>query len=237
MDTARARACNPLAVAVLGALWIAAVANWPLWRALAALPELASPRGALFGAAFLAVVAALLAASLAAFAWRRTIKPALALFVAVAALHAHFAGAYGTALDRALAASVLQTHAREALDLLTPGLAASVLLLAGPPIALLARVRLAPTPGLRQLGLNAAAALGALALAAALVAAFYADFAATLRNHKRLRYLVAPLNVFYAFAAHARATGARAGAPLAPAGAGAALAPLPRGARPPLLAL
>jgi hypothetical protein len=39
---------NPLTLAVLTALWIAAFANWPLWRALSALPEMASPRGALF---------------------------------------------------------------------------------------------------------------------------------------------------------------------------------------------
>ena len=40
---------HPLALVALAAVWIAATANWPLWRALAALPELRGLRLAVFG--------------------------------------------------------------------------------------------------------------------------------------------------------------------------------------------
>ena len=40
---------NPLTLALLAGAWIAALPNWPLWRALLTLPETgASPRGLLF---------------------------------------------------------------------------------------------------------------------------------------------------------------------------------------------
>ena len=51
------REWNPLTLALLTSLWVAAFANWPLWRALLALPENASPRGALFVTGFGAMIA------------------------------------------------------------------------------------------------------------------------------------------------------------------------------------
>src|SRR5947207_12895447 len=107
---------NPLTVAVVTALWIAAFANWPLWRALAGLPEMASWRGALFIAAFAAAVAALTLAVLALFAWRWTIKPVAALFLLAAALGAHFMGTYGVVLDPTMMVNVVQTDVRETRD-------------------------------------------------------------------------------------------------------------------------
>ena len=69
------REWNPLTLALLTALWIATAANWPLWRALFALPENASGRGALFVLGFAGLIAALTLLLLALAAWRRTIKP------------------------------------------------------------------------------------------------------------------------------------------------------------------
>ena len=53
---------NPLTLAVLAGAWLALLPNWPLWRALAALPEMATWRGALFIAGFAMMIAALCAA-------------------------------------------------------------------------------------------------------------------------------------------------------------------------------
>ena len=93
------RGWNPLTLALLAGLWIAALPNWPLWRALLALPETHSPRGALFVAGLGLMVAALTFALLAPLAWRPTIKPAIALLLVAAALGAHFMGSYGVVID------------------------------------------------------------------------------------------------------------------------------------------
>jgi len=104
---ARLRRLNPLTLALLAALWIAAVANWPLWRALANLPEMASVRGAIFIAAFGLAVAALTLALMALFAWRRIAKPVIALFLVSAALGAYFMSSYGVVIDPSMMVTVL----------------------------------------------------------------------------------------------------------------------------------
>src|SRR5438034_9028657 len=91
---------NPLTVALLASLWIAVLANWPLWRTLSSLPEMASARGAVFIVGFGIAVAALTFLPLALLAWRLTIKPAVALFLLAAAFGAHFIGTYCDVLDR-----------------------------------------------------------------------------------------------------------------------------------------
>ena len=60
---------NPITLAALASLWIATLANWPLWRALATLPEMASLRGALFMVGFAGIVAGLTGLVLVLAAW------------------------------------------------------------------------------------------------------------------------------------------------------------------------
>jgi lipid A ethanolaminephosphotransferase len=228
---------NPLTLAALASLWIATLANWPLWRALSALPEMGSMRGGLFIAGFGGMVAALMLALLAFAAWRHTIKPAIVLFVVSAALGAHFMGSYGVVIDPTMMTNVVQTNPRETLDLLSLRFFVSVLLLAGVPLLLLwwvpvQRLRLAA-----QLGRNAVAVLVSLLVLAALMFALFADLSATMRNHKSMRYLINPVNSFYALGAIAFERQARPSGPPQAIGADVRLLPRPAGAPPPLLLL
>ena len=102
----------------MSGLWIATLGNWPLWRALVALPETDSARGMVFVLGFATMLAALLAALLCVFAWRFSIKAVIGLFLISAALGAHFMGAYGVVIDPTMMANVLQTDLREASDLM-----------------------------------------------------------------------------------------------------------------------
>ena len=110
---------NPLTLAVAAGLWIATLCNWPLWRALAALPEMDTTRGLVFMLGFGAMIAALSTALLAFAAWRYTIKPTIALFLVSAALGAHFMGSYGVVIDPTMMTNVLQTNPSETLDLMS----------------------------------------------------------------------------------------------------------------------
>jgi lipid A ethanolaminephosphotransferase len=236
-DAAPTRGRNPLTLAVGAGLWIATLANWPLWRTLRALPEMESTRGWLFVAGFCGMVAALTIALLTLAAWRHTVKPAIALFVVSAALGAHFMGSYGVVIDPTMMTNVLQTNPRETLDLLSLRFVLSVFLLAGVPLILMWRV---PVQRLRlsaQLGRNAIALIVSVLVLAALVMALFADLSATMRNHKSLRYLVNPVNSFYALGALAFQSQARPSGP--PQVIGADVRQLPRAdaARPPLLML
>ena len=106
--TTIARRWNPLALALLASLWMAAFANWPLWHALIALPEMTTLRGAVTLVGFFIMVAALIFFLLAPLAWRWSIKPAIALFLLSAASGAYFMGAYGVVIDSTMMLNVLR---------------------------------------------------------------------------------------------------------------------------------
>jgi lipid A ethanolaminephosphotransferase len=129
---------NPLALAVGVSLWLAFVSNWPLWRALAPLPEMDSLQGWLFIAGFALMLACANLALLALGAWQRSIKPLATLLLLVAAAGAYFIGSYGVVIDPAMMVNVLQTDPREAGDLLGPKLLPALVLSACLAMALLA---------------------------------------------------------------------------------------------------
>ena len=240
-ETSKARSprahWNPLTLAALTALWIALFANWPLWRAIAALPEMASWRGALFIAGFGVMVAAVTFALLALFAWRRLIKAAATLLLLMAAPAAYFMGSYGIVIDPTMMVNVLQTDPRETRDLLSWRLFASVLLLAGVPMWWLWRRTLRTRSFAGQAWRNGAAIVGALVLVVAVFIASFAELASTMRNHKALRYLINPLNSVWALGVLAVEGGARPKGPPLPIGLDARAAARPPGAKPPLLML
>ena len=153
-DRAPAAGRNPLTLAALAGLWIATLTNWPLWRALRALPEMDSTRGMVFMLGFGLMVATLTMLLLVFAAWRHTIKPAIVLFVVSAALGAHFMGSYGVVIDPTMMTNVLQTNPRETLDLMGPRLLLSVMLLAGLPVLWLWRVQVQGLGVFAQLGRN-----------------------------------------------------------------------------------
>ena len=236
-DRTPARGWNPLTLAALAGLWIASLCNWPLWRMLSRLPEMASPRGALFMIGFGVMIAALLTGLLALLAWRHTIKPAIVFVVLSAAVGAHFMGAYGVVLDTTMMTNVLQTDAREVADLLSLQLLLSLLLLAALPLAWLWRRPVERRAFFAQSWRNLLTIVGALALIAALIGALFADLSSTMRNHRSVRYLVNPVNSFWALGVIAKKSTARPAGPLLPIGLDAR--PLAQAAsdRPPLLVL
>jgi len=228
---------NPLTLALLASLWIALLANWPLWRALHALPEMQGGRGALFIAAFGVIVAGLTALVLTLAAWRWSIKLAIGIFLFAAAFGAHFMGTYNVVIDSSMMTNVLQTDMRETRDLLSLRMALTVLVLAVLPMAWLWRRPLQAPGAWRQLGRNALGLAGILVLLVAVAAASFADLASTMRTHTSLRYLINPLNSFYALVALARDANARPAGPPTAVGTDVALAAPAPGAKPRLLLL
>ena len=209
---------NPLTLAGLASLWIAIPANWPLWKALNALPETASLHGALFVLCFAGIVGCLTALFLVLAAWPRVIKPVISVFFVTAALCAHFTGSYGAVIDPTMIVNVLQTHPHETRDLLDTRLLLSLLLLAVLPLLWLWRAPLRRQPAWAQLGRNALALLALCIALLALVVASFDDLSSTMRNHRSMRYLINPLNAFYGLAAAAVQANARPAGPLAQIG-------------------
>ena len=228
---------NPVTWAVLASLWLASVCNWPLWRALLALPEMQSARGGLFMLSMGLMITALSMAVLALLAWRRSIKPAIGVLLLAAAFGAHFMGTYGVVIDPSMMINVLNTDARETRDLLNLRMVFTVLVLAGLPLVLLWRARVARLSWTGQALRNGVALVGALSLLVSLAVLSFADLSSTMRNHKSLRYMVNPANSFYALGRLAAESQARPVGPPLAIGTDARLLPRAAGAKPPLLML
>ncbi|MFN7156742.1 MAG: phosphoethanolamine transferase [Acidovorax sp.] len=195
-----ARHLHPAWVVVLISTWLATACNVPLWREVAQLPGQGSLRGWGFAIAFALIVAAGNAALLALLAWRWTLKPAAAVLVVMAAFGAYFMLAYGVAIDASMLTNVLQTDVKEAGDLLNWRMLATVLALAVPPLWWLLRRPVLRLGALRHVAHNGLLLAGALAVITVCLLLVFQDFASTMRNHTKLRYLINPLNSVYALA-------------------------------------
>lgn len=233
-ELASARGSSPATVALLVAVWLGSVGNWPLWRAVLALPEMDGRRGLLFVAAMMLLVATLTALPLLLLAWRPLIKPVATIFLLCAAIAAHFMGSYGIVIDPTMMTNVLQTDPRESSALLSLPLLLHLLLLAGLPSLWLWRLPLNPASLARQVLRNLVIFAATLGLALAVLLLSFQSLSGTMRNHKSLRYMVNPLSSFWSLGTLAARTQARqAGPPLA-VGLDAHLL---AGAKPPLLML
>ena len=189
---------HPRWLVLLASLWIATVCNAALWRAVAGLPELSGGQSATVGVALGLVIALTSAALLSLLAWRWSLKPAVTLFLVSAAFGTYFMMAYGIVIDQSMIVNALQTDVRETRDLLNWRLAATVLALAVLPGVFVWRLKLSRPPMARLALSNGLGVLGALVLLVLVLGLFFQSIASVMRNHTQLRYLINPLNSFYA---------------------------------------
>ena len=193
-----ARGLHPACVVLWISVWMAAACNVPLWREVLHLPGNTGVRGWAFLAAFMVLVTAGNAALLSLLAWRWTLKPAVLVLVLMAAFGAYFMLAYGIAIDASMLVNVMQTDVKEAGDLLNLRMLGTVLILAVPPLLWLYRRPVQRLTALRHVAHNGLLLVGSIAVIVVCLLLVFQDFASTMRNHTKLRYLINPLNSVYA---------------------------------------
>ncbi len=231
----RLRAYNPAWLVVGVSLWMAVVANLPLWRELFQLRLINSPSGAAFAMGLASIIAATLTVLCSLLAWRWTLKPLLTLLLIAAAFGAHFMLSYGVVIDTTMMTNALQTDAREATGLLNLRLMAIVFVLGIVPSLVIWRLPLAYGPWARRLLQNLFLLMGAGVLLGLSVALSFQPLASTMRNHKQIRYLMNPLNSIYALGSLAVGSRARINSGVEPIGLDARAPVIAPGGRPPFL--
>jgi len=192
---------RPLWLVVLASIWIATVCNVALWRELSRLPGLSGGQLAVISVALVLVITLATTALLSLVAWRWTLKPAITVFLLSAAFGAYFMMAYGVVIDKTMMVNTLQTDVRETRDLLNWRLMATVLVLAVLPLVLLWRQKVRRASAARQLLGNFGTLAGASVLLVLVVFLFFQSIASVMRNYTHVRYLINPLNSFYALGA------------------------------------
>ena len=192
---------RPIWMVALASLWIATVCNAALWRELARLPGLDTSQAITISIAMSLVIALATAGLLSLLAWRRTLKPAITLFLLSAAFGTYFMMTYGVVIDKTMMVNTLQTDMRETRDLLNWRLAATVLVLAVVPGIFLWRQKIRQKSVARQALSNVFTVAASCALLVLVVLMFFQSIASVMRNHTQVRYLINPLNSFYALGA------------------------------------
>ncbi|MEO5795919.1 MAG: phosphoethanolamine--lipid A transferase [Rhodoferax sp.] len=198
-DSARTgRTRHPAWLVLIYSLWIATVCNLPLWREWSRMPELQNLRGLAVGLGFAVTIAAGMALLFSLLNWRWTLKPAITLSLFAAAFGAHFMLSYGVVIDTTMLVNALETDMRETRDLVNTQMLVTVLIMAVLPSIWLWRQRTPRRTALRQIGGNLLTAVLALGVLVGSLLLIYQDFSSLMRNHTEQRYLINPLNSFYA---------------------------------------
>ena len=230
-------AWHPAWVAVVGSLWLASLGNIALWMQVHQLPEVSGLRGFAFAMGFGAIITATLTLVLSLFNWRWLLKPVLTVFFFSAASGAYFMVSYGIVIDSSMITNVIQTDTKEALDLLNWRMLISFFLLGLLPSWVLWKTPVKSLRWAQQTFSNIFTGAASIVVIVAVLLAIFQDYASIMRNHTQLRYLVNPLNSFYAIGMVAAKPFQRNNQILLPMGRDAKVAALKPTDKPPLLLL
>jgi len=192
------KAWHPTWIALMGSLWLASVGNLALWLQIHRLPEVNGLRGLFFAIGFGVIITSVLTALLSFINWRWLLKPILTVFFLSAASGAYFMVSYGIVIDSSMITNVLQTDTKEALDLMNWRMLISLIFLGIMPCWFLWKMPLRSLSFKQQVISNTLTASASVVLIVVALLAVFQDFSSVMRNHTQLRYLVNPLNSFYA---------------------------------------
>ena len=231
------KAWHPAWVAVLSSLWLASIGNLALWQQVHQLPEVAGFRGLAFAVGFGAIIAAAITLIVSSLNWHGVLKPVLTVFFLSAASGAYFMVSYGIVIDSTMITNVVQTDTKEALDLMNWRMLISLVLLGILPSWAVWKTPLKPLRFSQAVISNTLTSVVSLVVIVAALLAIFQDFSSIMRNHTQLRYLVNPLNSYYAIGMVAAKPFQRDNKTLLPIGRDAQLAAQKANDKPPLLLL
>ncbi len=229
------KAWHPVWVALIGSVWLATIGNLALWEQVQQLPEVTGLRGLAFAIGFGTIITAATLAILSLLNWRALLKPVLTVFFLSAASGAYFMMSYGIVIDSTMITNVIQTDTKEALDLFNWRMLISFVFLGLLPSWLLWKTPLKSLAFGKQVLSNTATVVASLAIIVATLLAIFQDYSSIMRNHTQLRYLVNPLNSFYAIGMVAAKPFQRDQKTLLPIGRDAQVGALKASDKPPLL--
>jgi lipid A ethanolaminephosphotransferase len=201
------------------------------------LPEVSGLRGFAFAMGFGAIITAALTLILSLFNWRWLLKPVLTVFFFSAASGAYFMVSYGIVIDSSMITNVIQTDTKEAMDLLNWRMFISFFLLGLMPSWVLWKTPVKSLRWTQQAFNNTLTGAASIIVIVAVLLAIFQDYASIMRNHTQLRYLVNPLNSFYAIGMVAAKPFQRNNQTLLPMGRDAKVSALRPTDKPPLLLL
>lgn len=166
--------------------------NWRFWRETASIFWHGSLTDALFLLSLFGVLLFLTAAVLALIPGRLAMRITAALLCVIAAVSAYAADSLGIFIDKEMIRNLLETDRREAFALLNLRFALYALLLGALPALLILRTRIADIGWRRELLQRAGFLIIGSLVSGLMLFSFAPHYSSFIREHKSLRYLLAP---------------------------------------------
>jgi lipid A ethanolaminephosphotransferase len=126
------------------------------------------------------------------------LKPVLIFLFLATSAASYFMDQYGVAIDWSMVQNIVETDARESVELLSWKMILTIGLMGVLPSLAVWRARLRHSDALRQIGINVGTTFGALAIAGLLLMLMFKTLAPALREHRELRFLLTPTNYIQA---------------------------------------
>lgn len=224
-------------LAMLSSLFFTVFSNTTFFHAVARSGELHGFGGWLMGASLFVAIAALNMLLLCMLLYRWTAKPVLIALLLITAAAAHYMSRYTVYFDTDMIRNILQTDTKEASELLTPGFALSIATYGMLPSILVLRLRIRSRPFWRAVLIRTVSIVAAIAVAAGAIMISFQGLSSLMRNHKEMRYLIAPGNYLVSLAQVGLDEGVAGDKTRIPVGTDARAATRPTDARPRLLVL
>ena len=130
--------------------------------------------------------------------YRRLIKPVVIGLLIMSSLTAYFMSQYGIVVDASMVQNVMETDVREAGELFSWKLVQSLVLLGLLPSWLLWRLPVRYAPLRREVAVNTGLVAASVLLATGLLFLLFKSLAPAVREHRELRFMLTPTNVFQA---------------------------------------
>ncbi|WP_374585828.1 phosphoethanolamine transferase [Pseudoduganella sp.] len=130
--------------------------------------------------------------------YRRLFKPVLIALLLLSSVTAYFMSQYGIVIDASMVQNVLETDTREAGELFSWKLVQAVLLLGVVPSWLVWRLPVQYAPLRRSIAANGGVLAVSLLAAIGLLFLLFKPLAPAVREHRELRFMLTPTNVFQA---------------------------------------
>ncbi|WP_410500111.1 phosphoethanolamine transferase [Chitinibacter sp. S2-10] len=179
-------------------LFLLIACNHVFWQKLIAAQQPDSFGGWFFVGVGFVFLFLLFNAILTLIALPYVFKPVMSAILLITPFVVYFMSQYGVMINAQMIQNAVETNPAETRDLLTIKLLVYVLLLGVLPLTMLWRTSIHFRPFQRELLIKVGVLGGSFLLIGLIAAGFYKDFASLFRNHRELRYLLAPSNYIQA---------------------------------------
>ena len=192
------RHIKPQALALIVATLATTLLNVPFWRQLIQDVNPATTYEWLFLVSVFILATVVYTVVLSAFAFCNLLKPLAVILLLLTAFTGHFISEYGTAIDASMLRNLLETDLAEAYEFATLKLFLHISGMGVLPAILICLVPVAwGSPKKTMLASGVMTLVGTL-VAIVVVAPFVMNYVSVFREHKRLRLIFSPYNVFAA---------------------------------------